>query len=513
MIQVVRLPSSAPFRIGVRFDTIYHALPDSLRSRCGSWPQKLTAMGVRRSLCHCTQKNDINRVVENTSPNPQKTIWVPLDVAKTVFPTLASQIDAAVPPAVVTAISAGAANTGPDPVVNPVVNAVADIPTDDGGPGEYPDGPRAEPGLGISESLEKIELDAQDQFTDHNGHTMEIRMYGGRTRDAIRFNLSDLREVFGRCNFHNTSSISPTSIGVIGARETVRVVDMWDFVYFVGLTQAHGNQNARTLFAWVVDTVFAAQFGEAPTSVPQSMHALGAGTSLPAEFGQRVSGAYAFAFLRGSTQLCEQFPALKEKIANLGIDAASEWYVAKSGHTDNMRRRFGEHKVTLNIHESFCMQHGVFWSTTNKKLASSAESQIQNDFLADYSVKLDGHNFSELFVMIPDLMGETLRSEGQSITNDVVAKALDTSEAKMLRAEHKHRDDMDALKENHAGNMDAMRTAMDGMRVTMDELRTENSKLAANTAALNALRLIVPPKTLAKFNALMPQNNPNNTTT
>jgi hypothetical protein len=361
-------------------------------------------------------------------------------------------------------------------------------------------------------SLSRLELDAHEQFVDNCGHQMTIRMYGERTRAGLRFNLEDLYEVFQRQHHCDPNGMSIDTVRVTETREMVRVLDMWDFLSLVSTAQRRGNENAKTIFAWVVDTVFGAQFGDATASVPQSMHAMGVGTSLPAEFGQRVSGAYAFTFLRGSADLCGLFPSLGRKIDELGLGADSEWYVGKSGHTDNMRRRLGEHKNALNIHESFCIQHGCFWNTTNKKLASATETQIQNDVLGDFKVTLDGYDFDELFVMTPALIGDPLRVEGQSIANEIVAKALDTSEAKMLRAGHKHRDEMDALREKNDALKEKytidLETSREKHASEVDALRAENAKLVANTAALNALRLIVPPKTLAKFNAIIPPVNP-----
>ena len=70
------MPSCARFRMGVRFDKLYSALPVSRQSKAGSWPQRINAMGFRLESTHCTHKTNINQEIAKHAPHPNKAFYV-----------------------------------------------------------------------------------------------------------------------------------------------------------------------------------------------------------------------------------------------------------------------------------------------------------------------------------------------------------------------------------------------------------------------------------------------------
>ena len=482
------MPPTVPFRIGVRFDTIHAQLPVALQSKAGSWPQRVRSTGIRTEQCYCSHKHDVQRAISHSKPHPLKVLWVPRQVAINTFPAMKEDIVAAT-----ASILQEDADQEDLHEAREDTTAEAEQPITDDESGTPCDDPSH------MDELLPIEVLDEERFVSHAGEPMSIRLYGERTRRGMHMNLKDLHRAFGRTRKVATD-INGRQIKTKGTGEIVRVIDMWDFVALVAMWQRTDNPNAKIIYEWILDVVFDAQYGDGEKCVPQAAHAIGTGSTLPSEFGQRVCGVYAFAFLCGSKELLEEFASLRAKAIELGL-GESGWYLVKVGHTENMRERIAQlRRLLQQIYPSFFIEHGQFWHTPDKKSASSAEKKIQNDPLGEYSVTLDGYDFTELFMIPATMLGEPLRVLGQDLVNDTVTRTVDTSETKLLKLRHTHRDELDALKADHL-------EALEGLRNTtsdrLEGLRVENARLVATDVTMRALRLMCPPRTLAKIDSLM----------
>lgn len=425
MIEVREMPEGAHFTHGVRFDYIYNQIPCKQRSMAGSWPRKIIAMGINIKSVYCSMKNNIHRTVH--SPNSNKVFWIPVDIVKSVFPEIISELDEYTP--------------------SHPINTPDSIPTPDSTPTSSYNT------TCVYESQDLIFLKDDEKFVGSDGSIQNTRVYGIRTRQGIYFNLSDLMEAFSNTTSQVPGFINPLIILVDGKQASV--VNFWDFVLLASNWDRRGSVNARRLFDWSLDIVSMPQVqcGELPQASPQVI-----GKNLPLEFGKRVIGAYSFSFLPGSKDIVDYFPSLAARLIALNIPVESLWNIWKLGHTDNMLRRFGEHRRSLSkIHRSYHVQSGFFWSIPNKKLAASVETTLRKDWLCKYNVILDGFNHTELYI-IPNDMVRRLQEDGQSITTRLLEKALNNSVVDKNALLLEHRDETDVLRnENVELRMDNMR--------------------------------------------------------
>lgn len=482
------MPTAADFRLGVLFSDVYKTLPTKQQSRAGSWPQKMVSMGFRVESSYCAHKDDINRRIAATAPNPKKVYYVSVANVKRVYPDLRNEVDAAIERLpVADDVSVCAEDTQ---------HAQSDARSDASGPSDI----QAERQEGAMREVCAIELREDERFVGSDGQAMCIRAYGERTKNGILFDKNDMYSAFGRTHRKDPSFLTAISVTVSNAIDTAtprHVIDMWQFVELVVHSRWQGSENAKLVYDWVISVVFSAQFGDG-NAVTQGDHSLGVGSTLPAEFGKDVCGAYAYAFLEGSADVRKTFPSLNAKLLELGIEK-EPWSLWKNGHSEHMRGRLqaADVKELMAIHPNTHMTSGHFWHTPTKAMASKVENNIRTDPVAKYRVQLTEHpNFQELFVL-PHSMSEWLREEGQKLTSKAIASAVDKTELAMLKLECKHRDEVASV----CGEKDAeIRT----LRVEIAAKEAENRKLAddKHKVAHVAARMLCPKKKLLDLDAM-----------
>ena len=487
------MPEASAFRYGIRFNQLYNSLPESQRSRAGSWTQKIVAMGFRLSSTYCAHKDNITRQIERTAPHPSKAFYVCARETMRKFPNLTDQIS---------------------PVLNTMQtqDGGADEASDEaaGGVDMQPNSVNADQEQASDEGavIQQITLFDNELFVGADGQRMDIRAYGERTRQGIRFDLSDMFAAFQV----DTRNLQPALINSV--RSQIRVhggdvverdlVDMWNFVRAVNHYGRVGNENAALVFDWMVSVVYSAQFGDG-SAPSQADHAAGVGHTLPPEFGKDVCGCYAYAFLEGSESVLQELPSLRTFVNTLGI-GDEPWSLCKSGHSEHMRGRLQaqDTKEMLAIHADTRITHGHFWSVPNKNLAAKTETSIRQNALAEFSITLDEHpRMTELFVL-PTGRQDWLNEEGKRIAAGMLSSALDKSEVSVLKLECKHRDAIDKLrqeKEDVVAKKDETIANKDEMIANKDEmiakLREEKLKIA-HTAA----RMLCPKKKLSTLDSM-----------
>lgn len=481
------MPEVSAFRYGIRFNHLYNALPASQRSRAGSWTQKIVAMGFRLSSTYCAHKDNITRQIERTAPHPGKTFYVCARETIRKFPNLTDQIS---------------------PVLNAMHTAdgeettVSDEPDSAGN--DRPDATNPNQAQDSDDDTIILQINFLDNelFVGADGQRMDIRAYGERTREGIRFDLGDMLAAF-QANIVNNSQ--PASIESVRSKIRVHggdvverdLVDMWNFVRAVNHYGRFGNENAALVFDWMVSVVYSAQFGD--RSAPsQADHAAGVGHTLPAEFGKDVCGCYAYAFLEGSESVLQELPSLRTFVDTLGI-GDEPWSLCKSGHSEHMRGRLQaqDTKEMLAIHADTRITHGHFWSVPNKNLAAKTETSIRQNTLAEFSVTLDEYpRMTELFIL-PTGRQDWLNEEGKRIAAGMLSSALDKSEVSVLKLECKHRDAIDKLRQEKDDAVAKKDETIANKDEVIAKLREEKLKIA-HTAA----RMLCPKKKLSTLDSM-----------
>jgi hypothetical protein len=329
-------------------------------------------------------------------------------------------------------------------------------------------------------------MEDNEHFIGADRQTLVIRLYGERTKHRIRFDLDDMFSAF-RANQRNPdlASIQPSVARICGANVTIerKVVDMWQFFELIVHFNRHGNENAKLVYDWVIDVVFAAQYGDG-IAVRQADHAAGVGDTLPSEFGKDLCGSYAYSFLEGSASVIEAFPCLADKIRELDI-ADEPWSLWKNGHTEHMRGRLqsADVKEMLAIHPDARISRGHFTHVPAKLLAAKVETSVRTNTISQYRVHLPEHpSMTELFVL-PASKEDWLREEGQTTATKILAQAIDKTELSTLKLECKHRDELAKLR--------------DDKDAEIAKLREEKLKIA-HTAA----RMLCPKKKLATLDSM-----------
>jgi hypothetical protein len=469
-MEVFKMPTTSAFKTGVRFDALYNRLPEPQRSRAGSWTQKIPAMGFRLASTYCSHKNDINQAIVRSAPHPSKVFYVDAREVQRKYPDLAEEIGSMIE-----------ALPG-DPVVEEAVVVDAG-----GGSGTV-----SEPAA--NEVLDEIALSDGERFVGADGQIIPLRVYGVRTMKGIRFDLQDMHEAFrsSQQNPCNASS-TPSMATIRGASVCQRnVVDIWKFVALVNHFGRHGNENAKLVNDWVVDTIFNAQYGDG-VSIRQADHAAGVGGAIPIEFGKDVCGSYAYSFLEGSDNVLESVPSLKRQVLEMGIED-EPWSLWKGGHSEHMRGRLqaADVKAMLSIHPDTRISRGYFWNIPNKQIAANVEKAIRTNVVCDYRVRLDEHpNLTELFVL---LVGKEkwLYEEGLGVSTKALSGAIERSETSDLKMEIRHRDEISRIREENATLLAEKDSVNSVLLEEIAKLRDDKVKLAHAAA-----RMLCPRKKLA----------------
>ena len=306
-MEVVRMPGCARFSMGVRFDKLYTALPVVRRSKAGSWTQRIPAMGFRLESTYCSHKNNINQEIAKHAPHPNKAFFVCAIEAQRKFPEFSEELTRGI-----NSIGGGqfetpneGSSTPEVATIHSPVNAVSLSQVDE-----------------VNDILSTIDLTDGERFVGADRQPIEIRLYGDRTKDKVRFDLLDMYAAFrsSQCNAEAAIVDAVTARIRCHSGEVMErnVVNMRHFVRLIGHFDRHGNENANLVFDWVIGVVFTAQYGDG-VLVRQADHAAGVGQTLPSEFGKDLCGSYAYSFLEGSAVAIEEFPCLAEKAAKLGI--------------------------------------------------------------------------------------------------------------------------------------------------------------------------------------------------
>lgn len=486
------MPLASSFRLGVRFTSLYNALPIAQRSKAGSWTQRIPAMGFRLSSVYCAHKDNIHREIMISAPHPNKAFYVCAREIMRKFPDTSDQI--------APQIEELARGQGEDtqPETTPATTRQAAPSTSTSASPEPSDPPADAPSDTQSSerfTLSEIQLLDHEHFVGADGSRMDIRSYGERQYDTIRFDLRDMFEAFQANIARNPipTSIQWTSSRVCLASNDLAersVVDMWNFVRTVEHYHRLGNENAAIVFEWMIKVIFNAQFGSGETPC-QADHAAGVGRTLPTAFGKDVCGSYAYAFLNGSESVLEAFPSLRAKISELGI-ADKKWSLWKDGHSEHMRGRLhaSDVKKMLTIHPECRISHGFFWHAPSKALAAKCETSVRANVLTANRVTLPEHpTLTELFVLAED-QEAWLDDEAQALVNANVTQGLDKSELVMLKAMNKMREECD----EKLGEKDAV------IRAKEEEIKVLNREKIDIAHA--AARLLCPKKKLSALDAM-----------
>lgn len=243
-----------------------------------------------------------------------------------------------------------------------------------------------------------IELSEEEKFRDDDGNVFEVEVRGTRSKDGIRFKLTDIQRVFemedlyshiqrmvDRNEYEIFCSSSTTQLAVL-LEQNIGGKSTSIFISYNGLLKVIFASRSGTAYRfqdWATGVIYTAHLGTEEERFDLALDMAGVNANIVKKVFDtcvtKVPCIYLFRI--GLVKDMRFYPELKNFTNGI---------LHKFGMTDSLHRRLTEHMKDYGRLNGSTFKL-VLWSPINEKCISKAETDLSH-YLEDYKIPFLGHD-------------------------------------------------------------------------------------------------------------------------